>query len=416
MMVEPNSLTALRPDSFRPDAESSDAGHARSFEETWDLLEPLLPRVPVTRVYDTTPLDYISSPVWSAVTPLAEDLMVSAGKGATPIAAKLSAVMEAIERVSAEELPARRIVRGSYADLAPAGAVDPADFNLPLDTAYRPDAVFSWTGAYDLARGGHHLVPADLVLNPATEGMTARIETNGLASGNTYSEAVLHAVCELVERDAVSEEAFYSAHHDPLFSPRRPLRVVSPESVPAGAAKDLLDALTGQQLVVRIQDLTNVIGVPVIRVVLFDDGYFGQEGKVTYFPGYGADLRPERALLRALTEACQGHASFATGAREVFETGRAGRRPAEMKRIDSLYRNPGSLPFPRAEDAGGSILENLRTIVGRLRDAGHDRCLVTELTRADLGVPVVRVLVPGLASPYGESSRTPTLRLLESVI
>jgi ribosomal protein S12 methylthiotransferase accessory factor len=31
-------------------------------------------------------------------------------------------------------------------------------------------------------------------------------------------------------------------------------------------------------------------------------------------------------------------------------------------------------------------------------------------------VPVVRVLVPGLASPYGESSRTPTLRLLESVI
>ncbi|MER5789628.1 YcaO-like family protein [Streptomyces sp. NPDC001980] len=416
MMVEPNSLTALRPDSFQPDAESSEAGHARSFEETWDFLKPLLPRVPVTRVYDTTPLDYISSPVWSAVTPLAKDLMVSAGKGATPIAAKLSAVMEAIERVSAEEIPARRIVRGSYEELAPAAAVDPEDFSLPQDTTYRPDAVFSWTGAYDLAQGGHHLVPTDLVLNPSTEGMTARIETNGLASGNTYSEAVLHAVCELVERDAVSEEAFYSAHHDPVFSPRRPLRVISPESVPAGTAKELIDALTGQGLVVRIQDLTSVIDIPVIRVVLFDDGYFGQEGKVTYFPGYGADLQPERALLRALTEACQGHASFATGAREVFETGRARRRPAELKRLDSLYRNPGSLAFPQAKDGSGSILQNIRTVVGRLRDAGHEKCLVTELSREDLGVPVVRVLVPGLASPYGESSRTPTLRLLESVI
>lgn len=416
MIVTPKSLTILGPDSFQSDAENTEAGHARSFEETWESLKPLLPRIPITRVYDTTPLDYISSPVWSAVTPLAKDLTVSSGKGATPIAAKLSAVMEAIERVSAEEIPAGRIVRGSYKDLAPAAAVDPEDFNLPQDTSYRADAVFSWTGAYDLMQGGYHLVPTDFVLNPSTEGMTSRIETNGLASGNTYSEAVLHALYELVERDAASEEDFYSAHHDPLFSPRRPLKNIDSKSVPAGAAQELIEALTAQGLVVRIQDLTNIIGVPVIRVVLYDDGYFGQEGKVTYFNGYGADLQPERALVRAITEACQGHVSFATGAREVFETGRAKRRPAELKRHASLYENPGSLEFPHAGDGSNSILQNIHTVVGRLQDAGHEKCLVTELTREDLDVPVVRVLVPGLSSPYGESSRTPTLRLLETVI
>ncbi|MFF2073221.1 YcaO-like family protein [Kitasatospora sp. NPDC058162] len=414
--VAPESLTSLGPSSFEHGTARTEAGHVRDFAETWEWLAPLLPRVPVTRVYDLAPIDFIGVPVWSAVTPLAKDLAVSMGKGATALAAKLSAVMEAIERVSAEALPPDRVVRGSYQDLAASGAVDPTAFNLPSDTSYRPDAVYSWTGAYDLIGRDHRLVPTDLVLNPASEGVTARIETNGLASGNSYAESVLHALYELIERDAVSEEDFYTAHHDPGFSPPRPLRIVDPATVPPGTARDFIEKLGDQRLVVRIQEIPSAIGVPVFGVVLIDDDFFGSAGESVTFGGYGADLDPRRALVRAITEACQAHSGVAGGARDVFESIHSKRRPAEQKRRSELYYGSPTLAFPRERSGCDDVLQGIEEVVGRLRAAGTEHCLVTEVTRPDLGVPVVRVLVPGLACSYGETSRTPTLRMLGSVV
>ncbi|MFI2214758.1 YcaO-like family protein [Streptomyces sp. NPDC020141] len=416
MKVRPESRTSLGPLSFEPGSAMTEAGHVRDFAATWEWLEPLLPRVPITRVYDVAPIDFIGVPVWSAVTPLARDLAVSMGKGATVIAAKLSAVMEAIERVSAEELPPGRIVTGSYRDLAPSGAVDPTDFHLPSGTAYRPDAVFSWTGAYDLMGRRHRLVPTDLVLNPASEGMTSRIETNGLASGNTYSEAVLHALYELVERDAVSEEDFYTVHHDPGFSPPRPLRLVDPATVPRGTARDFIERLGDQGLTVRVQEIPSVVDVPVFGAILMDSDFFGSEGELRTFGGYGADLDPSRALLRAVTEACQAHSGVAAGARDVFESVHSRRRPAEQKRRSELYYGPASVAFPRRRSGGDDVLRDIEEIVNRLRAVDIAQCLVTEVTRPDLDVPVVRVLVPGFACSYGETSRTPTLRMLGSVV
>jgi YcaO-like protein with predicted kinase domain len=414
--VAPEKLTSLGPQAFESAVEITDAGHAKNFEETWEFLQELLPRVPVTRVYDTSPMDFIDLPVWQAVTPLAKDLTVHGGKGVSAIAAKLSAVMEAIERTSAEELPSRRVVTGSYRELAGSGAVDPERFALPVDTSYDADAVFSWTGAYDLMGGGYRLVPTDLVLNPAVEGMTSRIETNGLASGNTYTEAVLHALYELVERDAASEEVFYAAHHDPSFSPPRPPRSIDLDTIRSEAAQKFLRRLDDQGLLVRVLDLTSVTKVPVFRALIFDQSFFGQQG--LSFLGQGADLDPARAVVRAITEACQSRSSFVTGARDVFEVSATQQRPATQKRLRSLRDLPGTLTFPEAEpgEVSRDILRNLHTVVDRLRAAGLEQCLVTELTREDLGIPVVRVLIPGLAFPYGESSRTPTLRMLESVI
>src|SRR5258708_6456318 len=80
------------------------SGHARALETTYACVKPLLRRVPITRICNVTPLDFLGLPVWSAVTPLAKDLTVHAGKGGSPLAAQLSAIMEAIERVCAESL------------------------------------------------------------------------------------------------------------------------------------------------------------------------------------------------------------------------------------------------------------------------------------------------------------------------
>jgi ribosomal protein S12 methylthiotransferase accessory factor len=52
--------------------------------------------------------------------------------------------------------------------------------------------------------GGYH---ATASLDSVSESEHPRLfvaSSNGLASGNTISEAILHAVCELIERDQVS--------------------------------------------------------------------------------------------------------------------------------------------------------------------------------------------------------------------
>ncbi|MEA2146089.1 MAG: thioglycine synthase, partial [Solirubrobacteraceae bacterium] len=119
----------------------SPGGHAWSYEDTERRLTPLLARVPITRVYDATALDRLGLPVWGAVTPLACDLTVHAGKGMTAQAARISAVMVAIERVCAEDVDPARTRRASYARLRAEdrdGVLDPGAFDLPFDTRYRP--------------------------------------------------------------------------------------------------------------------------------------------------------------------------------------------------------------------------------------------------------------------------------------
>nr|WP_281289080.1 YcaO-like family protein [Streptomyces cadmiisoli] len=416
MYVTPDRLTSIDLRSFKSDTEVTNSGHARSFAETWEFIKPMLSKIPITRIYDASPIDFLNIPVWQAVTPLAKDLTVHGGKGATKDAAKLSAAMEAVERTSAETLPSWRIVRGSFRELASSGAVDPMRFNLPVDTSYRDDAPFSWTGAYDLISKDYFLVPTDLVINPTMEGIVPRIETNGLASGNTYSEATLHALCELIERDAEAKEDFYTAHHDPAFSPRRPIKNIDIDTITV--ARSLIDRLREEGLDLRVQDVTSEIQVPTFRALILDHHFFGREGALTVFPGMGCELDPARAVIRAITEACQSHSAFSTGAREAFDGVLHEDRPAVWKRLRSLYDKPGVMPFPQAESGSSAdnILANLCTVVNRLRAAGIDQCLVSEVTREDLGIPVVRVIVPGLAFPFGVSSRTPTLRMLESVI
>ncbi len=70
-------------------------------EATLRRVVPLAPLVPITRIADISPLDRLRIPVFCAVTPLALDLTTHLGKGARPADAKASAVMEAVERVSA---------------------------------------------------------------------------------------------------------------------------------------------------------------------------------------------------------------------------------------------------------------------------------------------------------------------------
>jgi ribosomal protein S12 methylthiotransferase accessory factor len=371
--------------------------------------------VPITRLVDVTPLDRSNLPVWSAVTPIARDLTVHAGKGTSSLAARLSAIMEAIERVSAETLPEVRLRHASYRSLSNGDNVlDPRDLGLPFDTTFTPDREIRWTLGVDLVTGCNIWVPVDAVISPAEEGVCRGVETNGLAAGNTITEATLHALCELVERDAVSINRFCEVNLD--MASQRAARILDPNTLP-DIARSYVERLVAVDLRVVIEDLTSDLGIPVFGALATDFAFAGNQGNATSFIGHGCDLDPTRAVMRALTEAAQAHAIVVLGARDTIEGTRSlpNRVPRLRRQLD-VIRPRSFVRFQDSSFASGDLWQDTQLIVRRLESAGIRRCIVVGLTRTDLGVPVVRVIVPGLEPPYGFSTRRPGPRLLKVLV
>jgi thioglycine synthase len=393
----------------------SPGGHAWSYEDTERRLAPLLARVPITRVYDATALDRLGLPVWGAVTPLARDLTVHAGKGMTAQAARLSAVMEAIERVCAEDVDPARTRRDSFARLLaedPEGVLDAGAFDLPFDTRYRPGRTCAWVRGRDLLEHRDVWVALDLVLSPGREGVCRGPETNGLAAGNTVLEAALHGLYEVIERDAAAQRSFRRRYGEGDCA--WGLRVLAHEGLP-GPVQAWIERLEACGITVTLEDLTHDVEVPVFRAFLSDPAFPGREGQATGFEGFGCDLNPAHAVERAVCEAVQSHTAVLLGARESFEGGEA-LVPSTARLFEWLLAPCARVQFAAGDAAPEELEVRLEIVLERLRSAGFHHCACVELTRPDLGVPVVRILVPGAAGLYGHTSRRPPRRLLRHLV
>ncbi|MDR1954930.1 MAG: YcaO-like family protein, partial [Candidatus Methanoplasma sp.] len=180
-------------------------------EKTLERVLPILPQIGICDPEDITPLDNIGIPVFAVDRPGASKGAVKNynGKGATPEQAKASAAMEAIERYSAELRDTDEIVYGTLEQARDVGLVaDPKDLILPLRTLDAYDtAEIAWVKGFEMFRGMPVWLPACAVFHPyfpEDDLQLFRYHTNGIASGNTVEEAILHALFELIERDAWS--------------------------------------------------------------------------------------------------------------------------------------------------------------------------------------------------------------------
>ena len=374
-------------------------GRSVPLEETAARTRAVLPKIPVTRIADLTPLDTIGLPVYSACTPLARDLTLHLGKGADAASARMSAVMEAIERASAEAPPEGVVVRASYRELCErAGPVPiaPESFELPTDTTFRDDRPFDWMPAYDLLQRAQVLMPVDAAINPPREGLLLDADTNGLASGNVHLEAVVHGLCEVIERDCVSQIDFGALFAHPEDE-RPETRAIDLQTLPARALEWVTRSQEGG-LEFLVHEITSDLMVPSYRAYVLDHLYPGPRGHRTMvFFGMGTHPSSEVAVLRSITEAIQARLGFIQGARDSFNVGRARSRAAtHMNRLRRLMHGKRAAFVQTPLE--GDILADLETLLSALRRAGTPRCLVADLTRRDLGIPVVRVRVPGLSA------------------
>jgi ribosomal protein S12 methylthiotransferase accessory factor len=368
-------------------AYNNETQRAVPLEETLARIEPKVPAAGITRVADITNLDRIGIPVFSCIRPTAESgaITVYNGKGATVEESRISAIMEGIERYSSE-IHDRRIEMMTYPEMTMHGRVlDPKDLILPegADT----DHLLPWFEGYDIANDEPIFVPAHAVFHPLPQRYRPlfRTTTNGLASGNTREEAIFHALAEVIERDAWSlvEASRYTG-----------LSVVDidDESL-TGMQKKFADA----QVEVTVKDITSDIGIPTMAAVA-DDVLLRDPTLLTI--GIGTHTSARIAVMRALTEVAQSRLTQIHGAREDTTLADLRKKMGydRAKRINSYwFRDNGQVAYPEIPSFDSDdFVKDIRFAIDALNKQGLDRVIVVDLTREEIGVPVVRVIVPGL--------------------
>jgi YcaO-like protein with predicted kinase domain len=407
---------AIRDLTFDPAPRGPDGVHAKSLEDTHAALVGIARHVPITRVSDLTPLNRLGIPAYSAVTPLARDLTVHAGKGPTKLAAKVSAMMEAIERISAERISPARTTRHSYEQMRQITEYEvlpPERLNLPFETAYVPDVPIDWILGIDLCHNRPTWVACDAVVSPAYDHVLSGTETNGLASGNSFTEAALHGLYELIERDAASIATFIHRHCEAADRPPR-LRPIAPAGLDP-VSLEWLGRLEREKIEVMAFDISSDIDVPVVEVRLYDPNFQGS-GRAISFVGHGCSLDRRHAYSRAILEAAQAYSVLVAGSRETYDAATAGlERSFSLSREAERRFTVTPALWSLTSAASSDLLCDLHTVVALLVAQGLERCIVIDLTRRDIGIPVVRVIVPGLECPYGFTTRRPGRRLLEQL-
>ncbi len=330
------------------------------------------------------------------------------GKGATAVEAEAGALGEAVERYSATFHGDEARLRGSYRELADR-AIHPNDVLLfderqyadrerwnrahgRFQTVFPPfdeNAEIDWTPVWSLGRRCHRLLPtAMLYFGTPGEAGGGRLcaDSNGHAAGSSLEDAVLQGLLELVERDAVALW-WYN-------------RTVAP-AVDLDAFGD--DWLTRVRAEYRklgrelwVLDVTSDLDIPVM--VAISRRVAAPHERIML--GFGAHLDPRIALRRAVTEMNQLAPAFlAEDAREPDDPDAAWWfREATLANQPYLAAHPAltaRVPADYGVQSHEDIRQEIDLVTTRLAGLGMDT-LVLDQTRPDIGMPVVKVIVPGM--------------------
>jgi ribosomal protein S12 methylthiotransferase accessory factor YcaO len=239
--------------------------------------------------------------------------------------------------------------------------VDALDPNhLALEAPYRDEPLY-WMEATEQTPQGLRpiFIPAQCVFlfcNLDEIKLFSALGSTGLGSGVNPAGAKLSALTEVVERDSEGTTP---------FAPELCFEIESGEPRLAG----LLESYRQNGIHVRFQDITPPMGLPCCKCFVA-----GTDGKIA--KGTGAHLDARRALLSALTETPFPYPGG----------------PPSQPAMGGLMRVPvEALP----NYSTGMAEHDLRTLETLLLSNGL-RVIYADLTRADLMLPVVRAIVPGM--------------------
>lgn len=365
-------------------------------EETLKKISKITLDIGLTRTSNITHLDRIKIPVFTSVRPLAEEGAVSvyAGKGPTEIHAKVSSIMEAVERYSAEMQVNDKTIVKKYDEK---DCINPEDLILPKDS-YNNEEI-EWSEGYSVITGEKIFIPSNAVFHPYNKEKIKHIflsNTNGLASGNTLEEAIFHGMMEVVERDSWSLfEAF-----------KENKKEINCDNSTNEYIQSLINKFSEANVSIKLIDLTSENDIPTIGAVSED---LSLKDPALLTLGIGTHLNPEIAAIRAISEVAQSRATQIHGTREdttranlLRETGYE-----RMKRLNKHWfrESKEKIDLNDMKDySQDTFKENIEKSMKMLETSGIKDAYYVNLTRS-INIPVVRSIIPGMEVYSVDQSR-----------
>ncbi|MBW4548529.1 MAG: TOMM precursor leader peptide-binding protein [Symplocastrum torsivum CPER-KK1] len=335
----------------------------------------------------------------------------AAGKGKTDSQSKASCLCEALERYSGIFTGNEYRLKGTYAQLESI-AIHPNDCAQYSTTQYQQREVWNaqhggfawvpeafdedkeieWTPVWSLTEQKFKYLPTAYCYYdyPQVDGHRFCMgDSNGNAAGNTLEEAILQGFMELVERDSVALW-WYNRIQRPA---------VDLASFDEPYLKALRDYYQSQNNELWVIDITSDLNIPSFAAIAIVRGT-NQTSELIAL-GFGTHFDPKIAILRAVTEVNQFLAMLSH-----HQTTKEFDNPdlEYWYKEATLSNQPYLVPDPSAKPkvyadypkyCSSDLKQDVLTCVEIAANHGLET-LVLDQTRPDIGLSVVKVIVPGL--------------------
>lgn len=334
---------------------------------------------------------------------------VSAGKGKTDSQSQASCVCEALERYSGVFTGDEYRISGTYAGLVSI-VIDPDECIQYSAAQYQQREVWNsqhggfawvaepfdrdqeieWTPVWSLTKQKFKYLPTAYCYYdyPQVKGhLFCRGDSNGNAAGNSLEEAILQGFMELVERDCVALW-WYNRIQRPA---------VDLESFEEPYLQVLRDYYHRQNCELWVLDITNDFNIPSFVAIVRRDNQTSESISL----GFGTHFDPKIAILRAVTEVNQFMAmSVQDSTDREFDDPDWKYWYQEATLANQPYLVPDRQIKPKVHadypnHDSKDLKQDVLTCVEIAANLGLET-LVLDQTRPDIGLNVVKVIVPGL--------------------
>ena len=307
------------------------------------------------------------------------------GKGSTPEQSRASACMELGERFSFFSFLKNpdNFVVGDYRAMREAGypvldvevllrSVHDTKNDSGLLEQLLEGLPMRWTWATSLTRETEVLVPFSwfYTIN----------EFNGPSAGNTYEEAILQGISEIVER------------HVCAVVTRERIRTpgIDPESVTDPVARRLIERFQRCGIELYLNDFSLDTGMPTVAALAWDPSTFPEKSEIVYTAGTTPD--PTKALIRALTEVAQLAGDFNTEANYVAS---GLPKPLSLDEVDYVVRPERMIRLDEMVDISApDMRQEIDNSLRALERIGME-VLVVNTIHDKLQIPAIYTIVPG---------------------
>ncbi len=339
---------------------------------------------------------------------------ISAGKGRTDRQARTSGFCEAIERYSGvfqgneirqrssyQQLGDKAIHPNACMNFSQAQYESRAQWNTTCSSWFQRvpepfdrEREIEWTPVWSLTAQDFKYLPTAFCYfgYPGSVKPDCWADSNGCAAGNTLEEAILQGFMELVERDCVAlwwynrikrPKLDLDSFNDPYFQ----------------LLKDYYQRINRELWVL---DITSDLNIPAFAAITRRSDRHPED----IILGYGAHFDPKIALLRALTEANQilpnvlaskadGNTHYPPSAAPVALQWWKNATLTNQSYLAPDDRAPAKMCSDYPQLWSDDLLDDVRRCQQIIEKNGMEM-LVLDQTRPDIGLRVVKVIVPGM--------------------